>query len=345
MASNTGFGHSPEMVPVLHEVQPQTDHGQTTSRNAALADCNGGASVEDDLAIDSGSAYFPAAAAGRSNVNGTPGRSRQRGKVEDADSSDDRKPQQFQALGSRAQLDSLSVLGDLVQEGQEVVVARGGKGGRGNASYRTRPNTPASKRNEIGGPGQTTRLVLEMKLLADVGLVGFPNAGKSTLLRGVSRAHPAVASYPFTTLRPQLGVVQFSDGKSFTIADIPGLVEGAHANKGLGHAFLRHIQRTRALVFVVDLGGILFKDAPAMSPTCQLTLLRQELKLYDPSLLAIPALVAANKADRLSKEAVDDELQGLRSGTNLLVLPVAGKFQQGLGTLCNNLLALVGGNQ
>lgn len=299
---------------------------------------------------DDSKAYFPAAAAGRhgscrsaSSKGGNSTTSLAIGSEQEPPHQLD-PPQQPVALGSRAQLDSLPVLADLVEEGQEVVVARGGRGGRGNATYRTRPNTPASKRHESGEPGQTARLVLEMKLLADVGLVGFPNAGKSTLLRGVSRAYPAVASYPFTTLQPQLGTVQFSDGASFTVADIPGLIEGAHANRGLGHAFLRHIQRTRALVFVVDLGGFSFRDAPPMSPIRQLELLRRELRQYDPSLLTIPAVVAANKSDKLLPPAVHAELEHLRSRTDLLVLPVSGKMQQGLSTLCNSLLSMVGSN-
>jgi len=180
-----------------------------------------------------------------------------------------------------------------------------------------------------------------MKLLADVGLVGFPNAGKSTLLRGVSRAEPAVASYPFTTLRPQLGAVVFSDGAQLTVADIPGLIEGASANRGLGHAFLRHIQRTRALLFVVDLTGQLFSGKEPLPPTEQLKLLRRELRLYDPSLLRIPAMVVANKTDAISQGAAAEWMDCLRVESHLPVFATSGKAGKGLEALCEAMRKVV----
>lgn len=183
------------------------------------------------------------------------------------------------------------LLADLTEPGQTFVAARGGRGGRGNARFAT-PTHQAPRMAERGAPGQEAWLRLELKLLADVGLVGMPNAGKSTLLGRVSAARPKVAAYPFTTLEPVLGVVAFDDGFTMVWADIPGLIEGAHEGAGLGHEFLRHIERTRVLVHVVDASGGEGRD-----PVEDYAIIRQELARYDRPLDGLPTVVAANKAD------------------------------------------------
>jgi len=183
-----------------------------------------------------------------------------------------------------------SVLADLREPGQRFLAARGGRGGRGNLSFKTRFNT-APRLCEKGGPGERATLDLELKLIADVGLVGFPNAGKSSLLARSSAARPKIADYPFTTLSPNLGVVAHK-GKSFVLADIPGLIEGAHAGKGLGAEFLRHIERTRVLVHLVDPEG--YGETNALSG---IRAIEAELKAFSPVLAAKRRILAVNKAD------------------------------------------------
>jgi GTP-binding protein len=179
---------------------------------------------------------------------------------------------------------------DLNKDGQRVIVARGGKGGRGNARFAT-AKLQAPRFAEKGDPGEEYWLELELKLLADVGLVGFPNAGKSSLLSRISAARPKVADYPFTTLDPGLGVVEVGES-SFVVADLPGLIEGAHEGAGLGHRFLRHVERTRVLVLVVDTAGIEGRD-----PRDDVRVIRRELELYNPDLAKRPLVIAANKMD------------------------------------------------
>lgn len=187
--------------------------------------------------------------------------------------------------------DTGEFLADLVENGQELVVARGGRGGRGNTRFVTfENNAPALA--EKGEPGEERWLEMELKLLADVGLVGFPNAGKSTLLSRISAARPKIAGYPFTTVVPNLGVVRLEEGKSFVAADIPGLIKGAHAGSGLGHDFLRHIARTSLLVHVLDTAGTEGRD-----PIEDFQVTNRELILYNTALADRPQVIAANKMD------------------------------------------------
>lgn len=187
--------------------------------------------------------------------------------------------------------DSGETVADLVRHGQEALVARGGQGGRGNARFATSANR-APTIAENGRPGVERWLSMELKLLADVGLVGFPNAGKSTLISRISAARPKIADYPFTTLTPNLGVVRTSDKGSFVVADIPGLIAGAHEGAGLGHGFLRHIERTRVLLYVLDAAETDGRDVFSDYQT-----LRNELGSHNPQLLQRPALIVANKMD------------------------------------------------
>ncbi len=189
--------------------------------------------------------------------------------------------------------DSAGPLADLTVAGQCILVAKGGRGGLGNAHFATATNrTP--RKHQPGEDGEERHLRLQLKLLADVGLVGFPNAGKSTFIARVSAAKPKIADYPFTTLTPNLGVVTLSGDRSFVVADVPGLIEGAHEGHGLGLQFLRHIERTQVLVHLVDVSG-----ASGRNPVEDLETLRQELGCYSRELLDKPALVVANKIDAL----------------------------------------------
>ena len=183
------------------------------------------------------------------------------------------------------------ILADLTEDGQQAIVAQGGCGGRGNARFAT-PTDRVPTRCDPGTAGEEHWLQLELKLLADVGLVGYPNAGKSTLIAAISHARPKIADYPFTTLVPNLGVVSVDDDLSFVVADIPGLIEGAHEGKGLGFQFLRHIERTTYLMFLVDVS-----DGVTVDPVECLQTLRTELKLYNPELAKKPYAVAATKLD------------------------------------------------
>lgn len=189
------------------------------------------------------------------------------------------------------ELDSNEVLADLVAPGEIFVGAKGGRGGRGNAHFAT-PTRQAPTFAEPGFPGEEKTLLLELKLLADVGLVGYPNAGKSTLISAITSAHPKIADYPFTTLSPQLGVVSFGEQKSFVVADIPGLIEGAHEGKGLGFQFLRHVERTSVLLHLVDISEMNDED-----PIESFSIIRNELELYHRDLSLKPFIVGASKTD------------------------------------------------
>jgi len=189
----------------------------------------------------------------------------------------------------------LTPLADLTEEGQRVLVAKGGRGGRGNARFVSSTNR-APRRTERGGEGEERFLRLQLKLIADAGLIGFPNAGKSTLISRISAARPKIADYPFTTLSPNLGVVTLTGDRSFVVADVPGLIEGAHQGHGLGDKFLRHIERTKVLVHLVDVSGASGRD-----PVHDFDTILDELRLFDAKVAAKPQIVAATKMD-----AIDD---------------------------------------
>jgi len=201
--------------------------------------------------------------------------------------------------------DTGRVLGDLTRSGQRLVVARGGRGGRGNARFASSTER-APTFAEKGEPGEELRVRLELRVMADAGLVGLPNAGKSTLLSRVSAARPKIAGYPFTTLEPNLGVVAVPGrgGASFTLADIPGLIAGAHQGSGLGHRFLRHIERTKVLVHLIDVSSL-----AAQEPAAAYRAVREELALYNPSLAAKPEIVVATKTDMEGAEDRARELE------------------------------------
>ncbi len=202
------------------------------------------------------------------------------------------------------------VIGDLTRHGQRLLVAKGGKGGLGNMHFKSSVNR-APRKALPGLPGEERTLRLELKLLADVGLLGFPNAGKSTLIRAVSAATPKVADYPFTTLYPNLGVVSVEPHRSFVIADIPGLIEGAADGAGLGSLFLRHVQRTRLLLHLVDMAPMDFGDEIGLdvaeggvqaSPVEQVRAIERELRKYDPGMLEKPRWLVLNKADLMFED-------------------------------------------
>jgi GTP-binding protein len=225
-------------------------------------------------------------------------------------------------------------LGEIVKEGERLRVARGGKGGRGNRSFLSNRNR-APREAEPGGSGEEHWLRLDLRLIADVGLLGAPNAGKSTLLSRISAARPKVADYPFTTLTPVLGVVE-SDDATFVAADIPGIIEGAHEGAGLGLQFLRHVERTRVLLHVVDASGASGRD-----PAADLLAVREEVRLSRPELLGRPQLVAASKRDAVTGP---DPLPGLMAAARSLdleVLPISAVTGQGLTELKRRLRGLV----
>src|SRR6266545_934375 len=224
----------------------------------------------------------------------------------------------------------LRLVADLTEENQRVLVARGGRGGMGNARFATSTNR-APRKVQPGESGEVKDLRLELKLLADVGLVGFPNAGKSTLIAHVSAARPKIADYPFTTLVPNLGVVRVSEDRSFVVADVPGLIEGAHRGLGLGHQFLRHLERTKVLVHLVDISGASGRD-----PVEDLETIRRELELFQPALAAKPQLVAANKLDAVDPDEADARVAPLERRASELKLPffrVSGATGAGVAEL------------
>jgi GTP-binding protein len=224
-------------------------------------------------------------------------------------------------------------IGEVLHEGDRLVLAKGGRGGRGNRSFLSNSNR-APRESEPGEAGEERWLRLELRLIADVGLLGMPNAGKSTLLSRISAARPKIADYPFTTLSPVLGVVEVGD-TTFVAADIPGIIEGAHAGAGLGLEFLRHVQRTRVLLLVVDASGTSGRD-----PVADLRAVREEVLRFDPVLLERPQMLAATKRDAVGPL---DPLPALRHAAEVLGLrtvPVSAVTGEGLAELKHGLLGL-----
>lgn len=213
---------------------------------------------------------------------------------------------------------------DLVVPGQRMVLCKGGRGGRGNQCFKSSTNQ-APRRTEPGFPGEQGQYILILKSMADVGLVGFPNAGKSSLLAAMSSARPKIASYPFTTLQPIIGVVEVDLSRRFTLADIPGLIEGAHKGVGLGFDFLRHIERCLVLAHVVDMGSTEGRD-----PVADYRAVRKELKSYDPALAARPYVLVANKMD---VPGAADQLKAFRKKVRQKIIPVSADSGEGIDAL------------
>jgi len=229
--------------------------------------------------------------------------------------------------------DTGELLADLTEPGMQLVVAKGGQGGKGNARFKSSTNR-APRVAEKGEPGQERWLNLELKLIADVGLVGYPNVGKSSLLARTSAAKPKIADYPFTTLSPNLGVVRLGYEKSFVLADIPGLIEGAHKGVGLGDDFLRHIERTKMLIHVIDTAAFEGRD-----PTEDYKKINEELLLYNPRLARLPQLIAPNKMDMPSAQANLPRLQeyfGKRK-----IYPISALTGEGVSSLMNAAFSLL----
>ncbi|SFK69605.1 GTP-binding protein [Paenibacillus sp. 1_12] len=225
--------------------------------------------------------------------------------------------------------DTHEIMADLTRHDQEVIVAKGGRGGRGNAKFAT-ANNPAPEIAENGEEGQERWLVLELKVMADVGLVGFPSVGKSTLLSVVSAAQPKIAAYHFTTLTPNLGVVDVGDGRSFVMADLPGLIEGAHEGVGLGHEFLRHVERTRVVVHIIDMAATDGRD-----PFDDWQKINNELTLYSAKLGERPQIVVANKMDMPDAEVYLEEFtrQLAEADPSIRVIPVSAVTKNGVQEL------------
>ena len=234
--------------------------------------------------------------------------------------------------------DNGAVLFDFLKPGQRYPAARGGKGGRGNASFAT-PTHRTPREWQPGYPGEEVDLILELKLIADVGLVGFPNAGKSTLISKISAARPLIADYPFTTLIPYLGVVDVGTDRSFVVADIPGLIEGAHEGHGLGIRFLKHIERTRVLIHIIDVSPYSGRD-----PVKDFKVVMAELESYSPQLVERPQILAANKIDLLQDDRKGLEaLRRLASRSKLPFFPISALKGKGLKELVSAAAGILAG--
>jgi GTP-binding protein len=224
---------------------------------------------------------------------------------------------------------------DLTKAGERFVIAKGGRGGRGNQHFAT-PSHQAPTEHEPGSPGEEKTLRLELKILADVGLVGFPNAGKSTLISRISAARPKIADYPFTTLEPQLGVVPMPDERSFVVADIPGLIEGAHEGHGLGIQFLKHIERTRVLVHMVDVSDVTGRD-----PRSDFEIILNELASFSDELPKKPMLVVASKVDAAQDPERIAAVKEIAAEHEMPFLQISSATGEGLEQLKFMLAAIV----
>jgi GTP-binding protein len=227
--------------------------------------------------------------------------------------------------------DTQEVIADMTRHGQQIVIAKGGRGGRGNTRFAT-PTNPAPYISENGEEGQERWVVLELKVMADVGLVGFPSVGKSTLLSVVSGAKPKIGAYHFTTITPNLGVVDVGDGRSFVMADLPGLIEGAHEGVGLGHEFLRHVERTRVIIHVIDMSASEGRD-----PFDDWLKINAELVLYNEKLADRPQIIAANKMDMPESEEqlelFKQQLEEVRGDREYEIVPISSLTRQGIQEL------------
>jgi len=228
-----------------------------------------------------------------------------------------------------------TILADLSRAGDVVLVAAGGRGGRGNAVFATSTHQ-APREAEPGTPGEERRLRLELKLIADVGLVGFPNAGKSTLISRISSARPKIAAYPFTTLEPNLGVVDLGEFRTFVVADLPGLIEGAHQGQGLGMKFLRHIERTRVLIHLVDVS-----EMSGRVPENDLEVVNGELRAFSPELAGKPRIVAANKVDALADRTRLKDLQARCDAAGVPFHAVSAVSGEGIRGLLEEVWAVL----
>ena len=225
-------------------------------------------------------------------------------------------------------LDTGFVIADLSHKNQEEIIAKGGRGGRGNTAFKTQTNT-APDYSENGEEGEKKNLKVEVKMLADVGLVGLPSVGKSTIISCISASHPKIAAYHFTTLSPNLGVTRSTDGRSFVVADLPGLIEGAHEGEGLGDKFLRHIERTKVIAHVVDMSGIEGRD-----PYEDYLLINKELEEYNEKLIKKPMIVIANKMDI---ESAKENLIEFKKKVKCEIFEVSAAANQGLQEVVNRL--------
>lgn len=228
-------------------------------------------------------------------------------------------------------LDTGEIIADLVNNGDEVIAAKGGRGGRGNMAFATQSN-PAPKYAENGEPGEELKVKLELKLLADVGLVGKPSVGKSTIISKISASKPKIADYPFTTLRPNLGVVRVGDGRSFVVADLPGLIKGASEGTGLGDKFLKHIERTRVIAHVIDMSGY------ANDPYEDYNVINEELNKFDENLLKKPQIIIANKMDT---EKAKENLEKFKQKVNKEIFEISAIKNEGLDKVIYKLADLL----
>ena len=228
--------------------------------------------------------------------------------------------------------DSGLIVADLKEKNDQVIVAYGGRGGRGNTAFKTQRN-PAPNFSEKGEPGEVKYLKVELKMLADVGLVGLPSVGKSTLISQVSKSKPKIAAYHFTTLSPNLGVCKAKDGRSFVMADLPGLIEGASKGEGLGDRFLRHIERTKVIAHIIDMSGF-----EGRNPLDDYEVIQNELKSFSEKLVAKPQIIIANKMDL---ENADENLKAFQKKVKVPIYPISAMNQEGLETVLTTLADLL----